>query len=87
MSDPVTPIAAVSVAVAYLAKTVYEYVKPKNGSVVNGRLCVLSNADSAKLRNIEIGDHVVDMLEPTLKEQVKLLGEIRDAVRDQSRRN
>ena len=77
MSDPITPIAAGSIAIMYLAKTVYEYTKPKNGP---SKTCVLANPDSARLRNIEIGDHVIETLAPTLKEQVELLRDIRDSL-------
>lgn len=85
MSDPITPVAALGIAVVYLAKTVYEYIKPKNGNY-NGSRCVLSNPDIVKLRNIEIGNHVIETLEPNLKEQIELLREIRDTLRDQERR-
>lgn len=44
--------------------------------------CVLLNHDSARLRNIEIGQHIVDMLTPQQEREIELLMEIRDGVRD-----
>lgn len=58
---------------------IQKYTRNGNGKK-NGNGCVLLNADSSKLRAIEISDEVSDRLMPHQERQTELLQEIRDGI-------
>lgn len=99
--NPATEFGVLAFCLILATKTVYEMVlllkKQKNGGSgavgvycnfpADKSMCVLQSTDFQKLRTIEIVEGVSDQLKASLDQQNRLLGEIRDSVRDLGTRN